>query len=358
MKRVGYKRTDFLNVLSYVGKALSTKGPDAMLSTLCFHGGRVTAYNGVVAIQAELDVPIEGCIIGRLIIDMLKSSGAKDVVVSQDEKEGERVCIKLGRSRLKLSVVPVSEFPFKAPKIEGADTLSLTDNFRDAIGRTMLSVSLDETRPEHFGVTVCFSKKEKYIYFYSSDDLTLTESICALDKNDNRIDRVITLPAQFCELLDTGYKLHIGKRVVLATTDEGFRIYSRLIRGNYLKEYRDIISYETSGDFIKFPIPGALSKALSRACVLLDGRAGYTNIAISSDDSIMFLSTVGIIGDVKDFIRIKHLTMSRESVFIRCDPKLLLRALSLGRFIFIDKSIWLKNNNVLHLISPVTKTLE
>src|SRR5215472_8801178 len=105
-------RKQFLDKLELVGKALATSDTVPILNHIWFTGTQATAYNGQIAISVPCKTDFSGAVPGEILIKLMRNSKAKAVEFASTQKE---VSIKAASAKLKLAMMPPSNFIFEMP---------------------------------------------------------------------------------------------------------------------------------------------------------------------------------------------------------------------------------------------------
>lgn len=321
------ERSKVVDVLKKVEPGLAVKDLIPVFSCFCFSQGTVLAYNDVVALEHPLDSPIRGAVRGKVILDWLAASRAKDLKV---EQEDSTVTIRAGRAKLDIPALPEADFLFKWPKQKGFSEIDLDSAFLEGLRKAMISMGTDPTHPWRLGVTVAFwgEGKKCGVLFYSSDNKSATRVNVPL-KEDGPSDLVVILPPRLCELLvtlgrtDSPRKLLVTSKWVECQFKSGLRLFSKTMSN------ADVSTFETIFGGAKgkaksrlISLPKGLDRCLERAQVVLPFAAEpFSRVVI--DGGKLVISTRSSAGDVRDALNIED----HEDCDVMLSPELVRRAL-------------------------------
>ncbi len=352
------QRKEVLDVLKKVEPALSTKDLIPVFACLCFNGTTVTAFDDVVALQYPFDFGFKGAVRGRVLIDFLASSRAKEVEV-EGETDGV-INIKAGRAKLNTPLLGTDDFLFKRPKMEQGHTLKVGDDFLSALGRAMISMGRDPSHPFRLGVTVSSVSsgddgEKSGLLFYSSDNKSATQVFYPTKEGD-KVELVTILPPRFCELIseigkaDKLTSITLNGDWVEATFTSGLRLFSKTVQGAELKTFRKVFKgMEEVGTVID--IPKGLDKCLERALVVAKfAKEPFTAVKVKGDQLLLHTSSESA-GEVKDRITID--THGPAELWVA--PELLARVLPLAdKFALIpEQCVLFKGKHFTHVVTVV-----
>src|SRR4051812_46144657 len=106
-------RSAILEQLSLAAPALADYDTLPALSCFHFNGQALTAYNDRIGISVPAGgVGFQGLVKGKLLLDLLKASSARDVEIT-DAKTS--VDVKVGASKIKLGWQETGSFMFRMP---------------------------------------------------------------------------------------------------------------------------------------------------------------------------------------------------------------------------------------------------
>jgi DNA polymerase III sliding clamp (beta) subunit (PCNA family) len=298
-------RTELLNTLKQVEPALATKDFIPVYACLCFTGKTVFAYDDVVALEAPLDGKTVGGVRGRLLLDWLGASRARELEVTQ-EKEGE-LLIKAGRAKLTAPLCGVDDFVFEWPKEDKADvsTLELKPEVRSALQKASVSMGSDPSHAWRCGVTM--EVLADALVFYSSDNKTASKVSCKFSSPKKAVGKKVLLPPRFCELLinigagDKPEKLMFTSEWVETIFKSGVRLFSRCMDAVKLKTYEKIFTQTIDAENAPkmVAIPKGFEQALERALVVARfAEDPHTELTVK--DGKMVMKTKSPAGDVRD----------------------------------------------------------
>lgn len=226
-------RETLLKIINLVRPALSTQNFVPALMHFLFSAGNVTAFNDVTAITVKAPKELAGlecCLPGDLLVRALNSLSTESVALK--EVDSNTVLITSGRSRIKVPMLPVEDFPLKPFSADAPDAeFDVTEFFLTGVRLCLIGVGTDPTHPAQMGVTV--ETEGGTGVLYSTDNVTISR----FDTGDKMVlpaDAPVILPTFFCEQLLTLAKAfpsadvsievwathvvaHIGKQATLLT---------------------------------------------------------------------------------------------------------------------------------------------
>jgi DNA polymerase III sliding clamp (beta) subunit (PCNA family) len=351
-------RQEMLDTLKRVEPALSGKDLIQVFACLCFTGDSVHAFDDVVALHLPTKgFGFRGAIRGRVLIDTLASSKAKEATLSQDGHEG-CVVVKAGRSKLMIPLLPESEFIFKKlPKMKDGVVVKVGREFVDAFARAMVSMGRDASHPTRLGVTMATTSDPKPGFlFYSSDNKAATRVYLPEKGADDAGELAAILPPRFCELLveigkeDEPTQITLTSEWVEAVFTSGLRLFARAILGDGVEMFEGVFARQWKRKPKMVDVPKGLDKALERAMVVAKyAKEPFTAVAVK--ESVLRLTTLSdSAGRVDD--RLSDVEL--PDVSTRVTPDLLYRALPMAeQFGFGEGCVLLKGDDFDHLITTI-----
>jgi DNA polymerase III sliding clamp (beta) subunit (PCNA family) len=287
------ERKQLLDKLEVVAPALSAHRLLPIMTHVWFTGDQVMAYNDAISISTPLKTDFVGAVPGETLISILKSSVAKDLEFTPDDKV---LNIKAGKSKLKFGMLPESQFCFKMPEPAGKDRQLRVDmlKFIDALELCLLSVGNDATVPDQLGVTL--QAKGKDLDMYSTNNSTIMNAWVKM--NGEAPFKSVILPTQFCEQLIRlcrGHKtptleLYDDHALLVAGPN---MLFGRLIESTHPVKFRQMLDHHfPDNDETKLiKIPDVTGNILERAIVIVDSAVerNFTTISVV-DGTMKFLS--------------------------------------------------------------------
>ncbi len=199
-------RLDMLNALLMVQPALETRDFIEILTHLCFDGKNVFACNDVIALRVPCESPINGAVRGDVMIKLLESSAAKDVILSA--RTG-MLTMKLVKANIELPMMTMDEITMKwptnlksLPKIDikatksGKAPQSQQEELIEALAAVFPSIATDTGNNEFFGVSVQRIGKDTNLYTTDRKGASCWELSFALLPADVA---AVVLRRDFCE---------------------------------------------------------------------------------------------------------------------------------------------------------------
>jgi DNA polymerase III sliding clamp (beta) subunit (PCNA family) len=266
-------RKKLIDILKRVQPAIASKEMLPILSCFCFYDDFVEAYDDVVGIRVPCDPIFVGGVKGKLLLEFLLASRAKELSFQVPENSESEITIKAGRSKLLLPFFTQDEFAFTFPEVGDAQKIKVTPDILSAIKAASVSLGVDPSHPWRLGVTAVFDKKGTT--FYSSDSYTISVTK-AKTKAKKRVECIF--PPRFVQLFnsiskdDAPVAFYVSSEWVMVEFESGLWLFSRTteemhIQVNEFKEMVESASPEEPSDVVT--IPKGFSHALDRALVLL-----------------------------------------------------------------------------------------
>lgn len=275
------ERAQLLKQLEIVAPALSDSDLIPILTNFWFLGNRVMTYNDQIAISIPCKTSFEGAVPGKTLLEILKASKAKQVEITPD---GGNIALKAGSSRIKLGLLPPSQFLFEmptAPKPDEGFPLA-TKNLKQALECCMMSVSDDTSVPDYLGITVI--SKDQGLLFYSTNGHTISRA--KLPTKNSALPRVILssrFVAQLLRLLGKGAKgnLVIASDHSIAQIGD-VTLFGRLIESSKPLPLEDTYSHHVPAGVHNqlYQVPTALALIIERAMIITDGATDQTSTQI------------------------------------------------------------------------------
>lgn len=339
-------RKDLLGKLELVAPALSDINLIQALTHVLFKGDRIQAYNDRIAIETPLKTDFRGAVPGLTLIALLKTSGAKDVVL---EPKDNVLHIQAGRGKFKLPMLPHTVFPFEMPE-PFKEVTRFPTALLDAIGNCMRSVSIDTSVPDQLGVTLIPVKEQ--IKLFATNNNTLSHSLLS-----GKLKQRVILPAQFCEQLLKLAKNE--KSIALTISDDhallkanGTTLFGKLISSKNPLGYDDILAHHMPDKLKLFDIPAGLKNMLERATIITESAAGRTSTAFTVTSGDMKLFSKSDKGEVLDRLRVDQ----TNAVAMSADPKLVKSGLDMfKKMVVTDDCIIMKEGPHHYLVAAAVK---
>ena len=262
----------------------------SLLSTNLEIGVKCT-IRGKIESNGSLTLP------ARLFADYINSLPKQKIDFSEDDQTLEVTC---GNFETKLRGIDSSEFPL-IPEIENGVMYTLNiDEFKEAVGQVIFSVSTNEIRPEISGVYLSFNNENKKLTIASTDSYRLAEKNIAFNSESGEKKEVIVPAKTMQELLrilslfkevndpeaSNEIKVFLTENQIMFSVD-GVELISRVVEGQY-PDYRQIIpsEHKTKTIFNK----NELAKAVRTASLfskpgIYDINFSFKNNELSIDSS-------------------------------------------------------------------------
>lgn len=355
-------RLDLLKLALLVRPALSKQNYIPALQHISFDGKYATAYNDISAISVRVDMDVERCIQGELLIRALQSFNAESVLIQQKDTE---VVLSSGRSKLTVPTLATKDFPLEWPDDKGYE-LELHPAILRGIERCLMSVGNDPTHPEQMGVTL--DVVEGRARLYSTDNFSIS-SYATERKLKLPGDAPIILPTFFCEQLvalgkayeeeDLVLTLHSG--ALVAEFGNKARLLTKTLVDREPLDFPAMVAKHVKLDDPKkelVAIPPAFDAALERALLVLEGETDkVTTVTLSRDAFRMFSTSSRGEADDKLIFGVGDIDFGAPEE-IHLDPSLVARATKVaGLMGFMGKALILADSEAqfLHLVAYCSK---
>lgn len=322
-------RDQMIKVANLVKPALSTANYIPALNHIQFDDKYATAYNDISAISVLIETGVTACIPGDVLIRALNSFSSENLMFQLTDSEA---IISSGRSKLKLPILPVDDFPLKWPDEKKAVEIALDANIIKGIERCLVSVGSDPTHPAQMGVTLDVDDKGRAVLF-STDNATISRYQTPT-KLKLPGDAPVILPTFFCQQLLALAKAYpeedldlmcspgavvanFGKYATLLTktpVDVEPLDFHKIIRKHVpkLDELGEIVS----------PLPDSWDAAFSRALLVVSGDDDKsTKITITSSSFKML--TTSAMGESSDSLEFDAEEFPDSPFYV--DPSLVAR---------------------------------
>lgn len=341
-------RNELLTAARKLEPALCSKDLVAILSCICFAKGHAFAYDGFVALHLPFEgCPIRGAVKGNLLLEFLSKTKTEDLVLVQEK---DTILIKAGRSKLETAVMPESEFQFELPTERALTTITVSEEFVEALQRASISMGADPVHPSRMGITVVSSGGKTQ--FYSTDNRTATRIRAKIDVGG---DIEVLLPPRFINLFlslaraDETKEITMTDKWVVVEFASGMKLFSRVGTMPDVGEYKKLFENYTVDGGLEIPQP--LARCLERAVgVLSFTRDKYSHFRVKEGN--LFINTDSDQGTVKDKMPFAH-----DDIEIDLAPNLLLRALEHCTHIRLQTGmVMVKGNRFDHIVGTVEMT--
>ncbi len=302
-------RTELLNALSKVTKAVSSKSPLPALSGIKFEvtnehliltgsDSDITIQTTILTKENILEVINEGSVVlsARFISEIIRKIDSEFVVF--DMLDGSLTKIKGDNSEFNLNGIKAIDYP-KIDLSKTGEHFSINSVIlKNVIDQTIFATSDKEARPVLTGVN--FKSNNSTIECIATDSYRLAKKIIEIDNN---LAFNITIPGKSLNEIskiiekDETIDIYITDRKILFVFDNVF-IQTRLIDGTFPDTSRLIptdFSYELRIDSREF------MGAIDRASLLSSESANIVKL-IMSEDHILLTSSSQEIGSVEEHL--------------------------------------------------------
>lgn len=355
-------RQDLLEVLQLVKPALSSKSIIAEFTHVWFDGHSLTATNDTgFGIRMPWSSDIIGGLPGTLLLGLLSNSKAKEVEFVADDKDDDRVILKMGKARAALTLLPIKTINgiykkqdrgwlIEQDELKGK-SFRTTEEFTSVLSQVMISAETPKSKiAELTGVTLI---RDNGLHMFATDDDTVAWAMLKDDNFPLKEGKRITIPIPFIEQLlqEVGKggsaEIRIYKNLVYAKGNRNMEIFSNLVTveepTNLLKLGKSAIE---NTKYVK--IPARLKLALARAFSMLESsKESFVRIHIKSN--VLRVVTKNDLAELKDSIALEGEVPDIETML---DPKLIKRGLPLCERMSIGKTTTvLSNKDFVYIIA-------
>lgn len=352
------EREELLRVLNIAKPALATKEIVFETTHFWFTGKSVLAYDDKIGIEVPFETDFEGGLLGKLLIGVLEKSAAKEVTIEAGQRPRE-VRLKCGNARVDLSLLEPERAIWEFPRFNEKYSFELERGFIDALANMMISVGQNTSVPAQLGVT--FSPIEAsdrgdpgWLDLYSLDEGTMSWARIDLPEGYEVTDACV-VPEQFCSQLISltrkAGKMIVEKDCVLAVTDDGVKLYARLVDVRRLPAFAEQVEQLVPDPEHFVQLPARFGMAVERVSVLIDHLPGTPCELAVDREGMLRLFAKSDRGEIRDSIRLEG---DPEEITAWFDPALMKRAVN-GRtefYISRDALIMRGPENFYHMISP------
>ena len=307
-------RRDLTDCLDLVSPALAKNDIIPVLKHICFTGLEVICFNDQIGMSVPLKTEFVGGVPGKLLMDLLGASRAKEVEFIDKNAELE---IKAASSRFKLPVMPEDSFVFDMPKPKDKPLPVPLGQFAQAIEGCLRSTSTDQSVADQQGITLIVDNDK--LSLFSTNNATVSTNTLKLTGKPSFKERVI-LPALFCEqvvkLAGKNCKLEVHDDYALLSTPKGVCCFGRFLNSHKPIDFQEVVDSNLKGVVKQLrPIPSKLRLMVERAIIITQTEKVLTTITVK--DGIMRFESKGT-GDVIDSVQV-----DQDDAELALDPKYL-----------------------------------
>jgi DNA polymerase-3 subunit beta len=347
-------REALLRVANHVRPAVAAQPYIPALTHIFFDGSHALASNDVAAISVRCDIHVGRLLPGDLLIRALSSFAGDSVLLQPD---AGALVLSSGRSKVKLPVLPLEDYPFEMPTDDG-HTIELGASSVEAIKRCLFAVGTDAKRPEQMGVTM--EEDGGCAVFYSTDNFTMTRAQ-AQDEVKMPGGSPVILPTFFCEQVvrlsaafkETEVDLVVYPGGLLAEIGRHAKVFSKTLVDmeplNFPAVFKKMVGSEKDLSAALGKIPDGMDAALDRAVMVLGGDRSGTKL--SPGDGAFAMASEGPMGAADDRLRFDGRTDAEPR---SVDPSLLARGAKVcTRMAFMPRCMALSDDSgsFVHLVS-------
>lgn len=354
-------RADLLKLALLVRPALARQDYIPALQHINFDGSYATAYNDISAISVRVEMEVERCVPGELLIRALQSFSAEEVMFQQKDSE---VVVSSGRGKVKLPTLANKDFPLEWPEEDGKE-IELHRAIVRGIERVLFSVGNDPTHPEAMGVTL--DSVDGYARLFSTDAFTISSY-----ETDKKLKlpagAPAILPTFFCEQLVALAKAYPEEEIVLtlhggahiATFGDKARLLTKSLVEREPLDFPAMFKKQVKLDNLAkelVAIPAGFDSALERALLVLEAETDKIT-AVSLGKEAFSLHSTSSRGDADDKLPFDGDLDFGAPEEIYIDPALVARAAkSCGLMGLLPKALLLADSEAkfVHLVSYCAK---
>jgi DNA polymerase-3 subunit beta len=240
-------------------------------------------------ISATVEAPGQITVPGQAFVTLINKH-PKNGTISL-ELEGATLVVKCGRSKVKLPILSVEDFPAWADEPAAAEFVISGQAFSRAVNRVRFAAASDIARPMLQGVAL--HATEDALRFVATDGNRLAISAMPLPEGAEAMTDVLIMPTQTLDVALGIFKgldeVHVAftSRAVNLTSD-GLRLSSKLIEGPF-PDYMRVVPTEGFGNLIQFKRADFVD-CLERANVLV-GEGAYSSIVATPTDGSLKLQS-------------------------------------------------------------------
>lgn len=353
-------KTSLLAAVSAVKPALAVQSFLPILTTCQITGKWLTAYNDTMAIRVRTpkDLDVSGCVPGDLLQRALTSF--KGDTFSIQELDGKHWVLSCGRSKLKVPVFPLGDYPFEMPTRGWSEVGDIEDLLK-GMSRCLAAVGRDPTHPAQMGVTL--EMEGGHSVLYSTDNFTISRQDCGVSELELPGDSPVILPTAFAEQVIALSKLFPKESVTLSVSagallcsfGDAAQLFCKALVDVEPMSFADVLARHVKvaavGKMVE-EVPEGMEDAVERALLVVGGEIDKVMKVSARGDTVKITATSAS-GESEDSLALEGASdMLGEPAHI--DPVLLLRGLkSSDHIVFRDRCAVLTGDggNYLHMIA-------
>jgi len=235
-------RVDLLAAMKCASGALALRDYAPAFASFFFDGERVCAYGDEIAITTRCKFPVQGGIIGKVMLAWVGACGGDEV---ESECADGEATLRCGRSKITLPLLPSEQLIYEAPQAEAGICFDAPFDLLTAIKRCGSYVGDDPTHPWRMGLTLSY--KDGAFNLYSTTDAVLVHA--RADNEDDESDSAYEtiLPERFVSLLlqhaqtNSLAAIRFGLGWAEATFDDDVVIFTKTGSESKPSAYEDIM---------------------------------------------------------------------------------------------------------------------
>jgi len=236
-------RVELLDAMKCASGALALRDDAPAFASFFFDGERICAYGDEVAITTRCKFPVQGGIIGKV---MLAWTGACDGAEVESECTDGEATLRCGRSTITLPLLPSDQLLYESPQAGAGISFNAPFGLLAAIERCGSYIGDDPTHPWRMGLTLSY--KDGTFDLHSTTDAVLVRAY-ANDEEDDKGDYAYEtiLPERFVSLLlqraqtDSLAAIRVGVGWVEATFEDDNTIFTKTMSESNSSAYEDIM---------------------------------------------------------------------------------------------------------------------
>jgi hypothetical protein len=357
MTAIQIDRARFAKALALATPALSNKPYIPALVHFLVAGGKVTAYDDILAVQVAV-AGTEGlscCLLGELLTKAVGSYGAAEILVQPHATEAA-VVLSSGRSKIKVPTLPAEDFPLTWPTTRGAVAIPLTAQILKGIEYCLPGAGVNPNHPAQMGVTL--DEKEGAAVLFSTDNTTISRYLTT-EKSLLPASSPVIFPTAFCDRVLALAKafpqetvtLYLSPGALVVEVGTSARVLSRQLADLVPLDFVAVTDKYTKGLSGKAlnTLPDGWEASLGRAALVTGG--DHSVVTVSEHRKALRILASSSFGEVDETLAFGG-TLPPSPV--KLDPALLTRGSKVcTKMSFAAQALVLvsEDGNYLHLVA-------
>jgi len=233
-------RVELLAAMKRASGALALRDDAPAFASFFFDGEWICAYGDEIAITARCELPVQGGIIGKVVLAWAGACNGSQV---ESECEGDEVKLVCGQSKITLPLLPPEQLVFEPPPADAGVMFYAPFELMEMIERCSPYVGDDPTHPWRMGLTLRYDQGA--FDLYSTTDVVLCH---AFFDDENIYDHFQTIiPSKFVSLLRHFSQtkalagIHVGAGWIEATFEDETTIFARTNHESDANAYEQVM---------------------------------------------------------------------------------------------------------------------